>query len=169
VIFDTLTLSGELSMRQATFPYVFLQYSKVGGVFDLKDSRAHCAYHIRQSEIGDLVAVNSGFDTSAPTRAENTSSKSPSDAAKTDNGIQGGLCNYSKIASSPGAFIISDTRVKSTLCLRSFNWAVPNGNVSNGSGFITLKDVIVGTTAAIDLERDPKSLNQKDIHTGKVL
>jgi hypothetical protein len=51
----------------------------------------------------------------------------------------------------PGIFLISDTRVKSSLCLRSFSWPASNARATDGSSFITLRDVIVGTTAAIDL------------------
>src|SRR5262249_45759426 len=60
-ILDTIALSGELSFRQAAFSYFLLQFSKVGGVLDLTNSRAYCAYEIRTSEIGDLIAASVGF------------------------------------------------------------------------------------------------------------
>jgi hypothetical protein len=158
-IFDTLTVSGELSVHEAKFPYLFLQYSKVGGVLDLRDSRARCAYHIRQSEIGDLVAVDAGFGTSEGTRDQNGPAAASGDAANAGEPGDQRPCKYSGIAASPGTFLISDTRVKSSLCLRSYSWPTPNSSLTKASSFITLKDVVVGTTAAIDLgpDGDPAS------------
>jgi hypothetical protein len=147
-IFDTLAVSGELSVHAAKFPYLFLQYSKVGGVLDLGDSGASCAYHIRQTDIGDLVAVNSGFGTREQADGENIAPVSNPVGKETDDRP----CQYSQIASSPGTFLISDTRIKSSLCLRSFNWPNADVRMSDRTGFITLKDVVVGTTAAIDLD-----------------
>jgi len=74
-IFDTVTLSGELSVRDSEFPYFLLQFSKVGGVLDLTGSQARCSYQLRKNEIGDLVAIGAGFGKSSPSAIQATNQK----------------------------------------------------------------------------------------------
>jgi hypothetical protein len=160
-IFDTIALSGELSVRQSALSYFFLQFSKVGGVLDLTDSQARCAYLVTKSEIGDLVAVDAGFGTSAPgdkfdwlpdtARIVDPPFKpaAASDASKLDTASDTSKCEFWKIA-LPGAFHVSDTRVRSSLCLRSFHWLIPRAS-GQGDSFITFNDLNVGATSFIDL------------------
>jgi hypothetical protein len=61
VVFDTVSVVGELGLTTASFRYLYIQFSKIGAVLDLTESQARCGYHISKSEIGDLVAVNFGF------------------------------------------------------------------------------------------------------------
>jgi hypothetical protein len=141
-IFDTISLSGELSVRNARLSYLVLQFSKVGGVLDLTESQARCAYLIRKSEIGDLVAVQAGFG--------------PSEQRSI------GECAYRAIA-HPGRFFVFDTSVRSSLCFRSFNWLAPTPDrIQN---FVTFNDVKVGATTFIDLAR-AKADDGKPLETG---
>jgi hypothetical protein len=167
-IFDTVSASGELSLRGAALSHFLLQFSDIGGVLDLSESQARCAYNIRKSEIGDLVAVKAGFGNSTQL----------SDGAANDRPVfnwreTGGFaelvraavegegaiadashCSYPTIEESPtgkepGAFVVFDTRVKSSLCLRSFFWLAPMALPQPSS--IELNDVKVGAAAMIDL------------------
>jgi hypothetical protein len=163
--FDTVLLSGELSIRNSFFPYLLVQFSKIGGVLDLTGSQARCSYKIRKSEIGDIVAVDAGFGTvEKPTQQTgngkltyNWKNPGPGTSAlllAAANGPSasrlalGQICDRSSISYSPGSFLISDTRIKSSLCLRSFHWL--QGTQAPIS-YVTLGDVNVGTAASIDL------------------
>jgi hypothetical protein len=166
--FDTVSLSGELSMRRALFPYLLIQFSKIGGVLDLTDSQARCSYHLRKSEVGDLVAVRAGFG-KAELSSDNKDrlfswylhpeSRAATDpyvlrsalfkAAKTDPSGKA-LCDHPVASFLPGSFLVSDTQVKSSVCLRQFRWL--EGSKSNDQkSFITFTGVNVGATASIDL------------------
>jgi hypothetical protein len=150
-ILDTVSLLGELGMRGAAFPYVLVQFSKIGGVFDLTKSQARCAYDIRQSEIGELIAVDSGFGTAQDKlsfdwgnlkeelkKRIQAARKAPPVLEAADDKI----CNHPGIASSPATFLISDTGIKSSLCLRSFHWLEANPPQDS---YITFDDVRIGT------------------------
>jgi hypothetical protein len=162
--FDTVVLSGELSMRDSRLPYLLIQFSKIGGVLDLTRSQARCSYHVRKSEIGDIVAVDSGFGIAEPSSGEMSYDWNPSfptPEAKIDSSNNQNKftydrhCDRSVISFSPGSFLISDTRVKSSFCLRSFHWL--EGSSSNyPTSFITFSDVNVGTAASIDLATDAR-------------
>jgi hypothetical protein len=144
-VFDTIALSGELSVRGSTLSYFFLQFSKVGGVLDLTGSRARCAYLIRTSEIGDLVAVDAGFGRSEPGNLFDW----PRTVDRFGNASQASKCEFGKIA-LPGAFRVSDTRVRSSLCFRSFYWLAPRSG-GQPESFVTFTDLNVGATSFIDL------------------
>jgi hypothetical protein len=156
--FDTILLSGELSVREARLQYLLIQFSKIGGVLDLTGSQARCSYRVRKSEVGDIVAVGSGFGTVKPTPSGLQYDWNPSlnvldppdNRGKFTHGSQ---CDHSMISFSPGSFLISDTKVKSSLCLRSFHW-LEGESARYPNSFITFKDVGVGTAASIDLARD---------------
>jgi hypothetical protein len=163
--FDTVQLSGELSVRNSFFPYLLVQFSKVGGVLDLNGSQARCSYKIRKSEIGDIVAVDVGFGTAASQPQKTLDGKPAYDwsnlspevsalLAVAENGPPGQFassrtCDRSSISYSPGSFLISDTRIKSSLCLRSFHWL--QGGAKTPISYVVLGDVNVGTAASIDL------------------
>jgi hypothetical protein len=179
--FDTVQLSGELSVRNALFPYLLVQFSKVGGVLDLTDSRARCAYKIRKNEIGDIAAINTGFGTEGPPPPQIPDGKSqyewkpPRAGSKasallklaeenmppnSDQSAIGKICDHSAISFSPGSLLITDTKVKSSLCLRSFHWL--EGALSPKS-YVTVQDVTVGTSALIDLAKadvEPKPVTE---------
>jgi hypothetical protein len=162
-IFDSLTLSGELGLRDSFVSYFLLQFSKVDGALDLTSSQARCAYLIRKSEIGGFVAVNSGFGTS---NSANTSFSFNSG----DNGPYKDLipialaywsngppasdteCKYSTIA-FPGAFHVSDTRVHHSFCFRSFHW-LSSETAGKPTSYVSFDDVDVDTIAFIDLALD---------------
>src|SRR5205085_6714030 len=99
-------------------PYLLVQFTKIGGIFDLTQARARCAFHIRKSEIGDLVAVQAGFsELETPDHQLTTVSIEPWPAVKLKK-----ICDYSALSFHPGSFLISDTRIRSTLCVRSLSW-----------------------------------------------
>jgi hypothetical protein len=182
--FDTVQLSGELSVRNALFPYLLVQFSKVGGVLDLTDSRARCAYKIRKNEIGDIAAVNTGFGTEGAPPPQIPDGKSqyewkpPRAGSKvsallklaeenrppnSDQSVIGKICDHSAISFSPGSLLITDTKVKSSLCLRSFHWL--EGALSPKS-YVTVQDVTVGTSALIDLAKadvEPNPVAEKPV------
>jgi hypothetical protein len=171
--FDTVLLSGELSVRNSLFPYLLVQFSKISGVLDLTDSQARCSYKIRKSEIGDIVAVNSGFGTVAPPSQQAPDAKPQYDWKLPRAGAEGHasrlkiaadnmppnsdqsaierICDHSSISYSPGSILISDTKVKSSLCLRSFHWLE---GAPSPISYVTVQDVTVGTAALIDLATD---------------
>jgi hypothetical protein len=158
-IFDTVALSGELSVRNASLSYFRLQFSKVGGVLDLTGTQARCAYQLMKSEIGDLVAVETGFGTSSKEQARKRQATSKDlfdwrlrpNSAYPLPGVSSGPrwshvedaqvrpmrsaknreCRYWSVA-SPARFLLSDTRVKSSLCLRSFHWLLPKKSARQG-------------------------------------
>jgi hypothetical protein len=180
--FDTLQLSGELSVRNALFPYLLVQFSRVGGVLDLTESRARCAYKIRKNEIGDIAAVNTGFGTEAPPPQQIPDGKSqyewkpPRAGSKvsallklaegnmppnSDQSAIGKICDHSAISFSPGSLLITDTKIKSSLCLRSFHWLE---GAKSPKSYVTVQDVTVGTSALIDLAKadvEPKPVTEK--------
>lgn len=153
-IFDTVSLSGELSLRGTALSYFLLQFSKVGGVLDLTDSQARCAYQISKSEIGDLVAVNAGFGTSTTvqTAGQDKASRTLFDWRPKPNSTyppNNRECSRWNIAVNR-TFLVSDTRVRASLCFRSFHWLVPTIGPQIAS-FVTLNDVNVNATSFIDL------------------
>jgi hypothetical protein len=159
--FDTVQLSGELSVRNSFFSYLLVQFSKIGGVLDLTGSQARCSYKIRKSEIGDIVAVDSGFGTVETPSQETGNGKPMHDwnnpgpeisALLTAAGNRPGsqICDRSSISYAPGSFLISDTRIKSSLCLRSFHWLE---GIQAPISYVTFDDVNVGTATSIDLTR----------------
>jgi hypothetical protein len=177
--FDTVVLSGELSLRDSRFPYLLIQFSKIGGVLDLTRSQARCSYRVRKSEIGDIVAVDSGFGITEPSLPEMSYDWKPSfptpEASKDSSNNQNKFtydrnCDRSVISFSPGSFLISDTRVKSSLCLRSFHWLEGSSNSSPNS-FITFSDVSVGTAASIDLGTDPQlpGISKGPVHKFEIM
>jgi hypothetical protein len=141
-IFDTVAVSGELSVRDTLLSYLRVQFSTVGGVFDLTGSQARCAYLIMKSQIGDLVAVGTGFGTSTKAEAadqratprylfdwrpQSGTAFSPAgvnSSAPWYKGEENRDCKYWSIA-FPTTFRVSDTHVRSSLCLRSFHWLLP--------------------------------------------
>jgi hypothetical protein len=182
--FDTVQLSGELSVRNALFPYLLVQFSRVGGVLDLTDSRARCAYKIRKNEIGDIAAVNTGFGTEGPPPPQIQDAKPqyewkpPRAGSKvsallklaeenmppnSDQSAIGKICDHSAISFSPGSLMITDTKVKSSLCLRSFHWLE---GASSPKSYVTVQDVTVGTSALIDLAKadvEAKPVTEKPV------
>lgn len=180
--FDTVQLTGELSVRNALFPYLLVQFSRIGGVLDLTGSRARCAYKIKKNEIGDIAAVNTGFGTVAlpppqepdakpqyewkPSRAGSRAGALLKSAAvnmppNSDQSAIGKICDHSAVSFSPGALLITDTKVKSSLCLRSFHWLE---GASSPTSYVTVQDVTVGTSALIDLaeaELEPKPVTYR--------
>jgi hypothetical protein len=186
-IFDTVALSGELSVRESAFSYFLLQFSSVGGVLDLTKNRAHCAYNIRTSEIGDFVAVGAGFDSVAHPTDQRNVIDAPFDwrlsvtwwylvkgariqamidynkahkkidmktVQKTDIETEMNtewVCNNGSIAPQERqAFLVSDARIRSSLCFRSFAW---NGirPSDRPAAILSFKDLNVRTTTFIDL------------------
>jgi hypothetical protein len=154
--FDTVQLTGELSVRNSLFPYLLVQFSRIGGVLDLTGSQARCAYKIRKSEIGDIVAVDSGFGTMQGNARPTYDWTDPGPqtsallAAAAPGLASGQICDRSSISYSPGSFLISDTRIRSSLCLRSFHWLQ---GAQAPTSYVTLGDVYVGTAASIDLAK----------------
>jgi hypothetical protein len=198
--FDTVLLWGELSVRNSLLPYLLVQFSKISGVLDLTDSQARCSYKIRKSEIGDIVAVNSGFGIKEPPSQQVPNAKPQYDwkldrlparagtedhaprlkaAAEnmppdSDQSAIGRVCDHSSISYSPGSILISDTKVKSSLCLRSFHWLE---GIEPPISYVTLQDVTVGTAALIDLaqhdaKKSPTDTSHKleiiDFETGSL-
>jgi hypothetical protein len=164
-IFDTVSVSGELSVQGAALSYLLLQFSKVGGVLDLTDSQARCAYRISKSEIGDLVAVSSGFGTSTTDQAPGQDKVERFDLRPQPNSTDpisevssnqrstlapnNRECNYGGITPNR-TFLVSDTRVRASLCFRSFHWLMPKGG-SPVQSSVTFNDVNVNATSFIDL------------------
>lgn len=157
-VFDTVSLSGELSLRESAFSYLLLQFSKVGGVLDLEKSQARCAHAIRKNEISDLNAVDAGFGNSRQDDKSTTlfdwrvdprmadSVKLFISSPSLSNSVDKSECPHSTIA-EPGTFLLSDNHIRWSLCFRSFHW------LSNGerTSSVTLNDLSVGAAALIDL------------------
>jgi hypothetical protein len=148
VVLDTISLSGELSLRSAMFPYFLLQYAKVGGVLDLTYSQAGCAYVLRKNEIQDMVA----YDFGSSAREHPTLLEAAHEDRIAGEKLRNTKCEYSAIA-SPATFLIADTHVRSSLCVRSFNWLRP---ASNEASYLSLDDVNVDKSTLIDLSPETK-------------
>src|SRR5262249_9990267 len=138
----------------ATFPYFLFQYGKVGGVLDLTKSQALCAYLIRKSEVKDVVAVD--FGAQAPQAVGGPGE--PPNATGPDRG-----CNYQAIA-TPGTFLVSDTQVSLSVCIRSFRWLEP---VTKDASFLSLNDLSVNKTTFIDLGSNADRHDQTSNQTHK--
>jgi hypothetical protein len=153
-IFDTVSLSGELSLRGTAVSYLLVQYSTVSGVLDLTDSQARCAYVIRKSDIEDFVAVGAGFGTTSGEAGEGDTTSlyhwlrpniNPDSILATENRE----CRYWPI-SLAGNFLVSDTRVRASVCFRSFHWLVSSDG-GDPSSYVALNDVTINGTSFIDL------------------
>lgn len=167
VMFDTVTVAGELSLRQSIFPYLLLQFSTIGSVLDLSYSQARCAYQIRKDEIGDLVAVGAGFTNNALPLAEGNAQSNLSalfdagrmnidiPASRTQHSVKDAFddinCKYNLIA-APSGFAVSDTVIKQRLCLQDFRWSAAGSQpINQQESYLTLNDVAVEASAFIDL------------------
>jgi len=138
--FDRVRLTGDLSIRNAALSFFVAQHATIGGVLDLSDSEARCAYHLKKSQIGALVAVNSGFGTLAgpdanitePTnyswrRGEQyTSVKQWRRNAEVDRRVgRAEPCAYPGFGYQ-AQFYLFDNQVRTSLCVRSFEWIEVN-------------------------------------------
>src|ERR1051326_508555 len=176
-IFDTVKISGELSLRQSAFPYFLLQFGNVGGVLDLTGSQARCSYQLRTSKIGDLVVDRAGFgrassvagtarilfdwaDVSglsklfAAAEANRAIAQLASQSTQSPKSLKDALddkdCGYGLIA-APSVFVVSNIWVEAQLCLRDFHWL--STSADRAESFVTFNDVTVGATAFVDLIR----------------
>jgi hypothetical protein len=172
-VFDTVTVTGELSLRYSAFSYFLLQFSKIGSVLDLTGSQARCAYQLRKDEIGDLVAVDSGFGVSSLSLAEGSAKNSKlkylfaAGELNTDiphsisqRSVKDALgdtsCNIRQIA-APNVLAVSDTIVKERLCLQAFNWPASHTQDNLPDAHLTLNDVTVDASAFIDLTQSEEN------------
>jgi hypothetical protein len=169
-IFDTVSVNGELSVREARLSYFLLQFSKVGGILDLTDSKARCAYRITKNDIKELIAVGAGFGIKRPAQDEYdwspeslslTGQKIASAGMASGSGEKG--CNFRKIA-EPGTFTVSDGEVRTALCLRSFQWLRTEEQNAPLLGTMTLDDLKIGTTTWIDFSplREVTAMGSQD-------
>jgi hypothetical protein len=176
VEFDNLTLSGELSVRGSALSRLLVQSSRIGGVVDLTDSEARCAYHIKASDIGSLVAVNMGLGSVDTARGANergpmyawrrlvNASEPPGPIKRIlerpavsqrvgeseDCRCRTPDCS-SKYSRFKPEFLLLDNRVRSSLCLRHFNWLVSSDNATS---YFTLNDLNVGRSIVMNLWKD---------------
>ena len=131
---------------------------------------------ICKSEIGDLVAVDSGFGIGVRTgngadlfdwrddgnfgrsiRAVNASFHSAGTTVADK-------CDYSNLA-KPGNFLVSDTTVRSSFCMRSFHWlSQSKKNAGRIKSYVRFNDLTVGATMFIDFTR-PVKKSEDETHT----
>lgn len=174
-IFDTVRISGELSLRRSAFPYFLLQFGNVGGVLDLTGSQARCSYQLRTSKVGDLVVDGAGFgrassaggtiltlfewadpndDLSTLFTAANLNrgitrfKNTPPSPKDVKDALDDQVCGYGLIAAQT-VLVISDTMIDAQFCLRDVHWLATTAD--QAESFVTLNDVTVGATAFVDL------------------
>jgi hypothetical protein len=173
---ENLSVEGDLDMTTSFVSHLEVLKDRIGGVLDLSQSQARCTYDIRKNEIGDLVAVQLGFGTlrssasgsavytfkkisrdpafgrPLPPAQEDskplddpfdlyTTSKSETASAIQDNQTCD-VVNFIK----PGTFVLVDNHIKSSLCIRAFNWLTDPGNNPQQSNIYFNEDTIGGAT-----------------------
>ena len=135
---DGLNVSGEMRFSGSAFSNLVIQFSKIGGVLDLTNTEARCAYLMKRNEIGEVVAINFGFGT----LRKNGHGTEYDWLEKRDNDRYiklilgrsdvGDIVRNSAECKGPSAdvrerlapgersFVLFDNRVQSSLCLASF-------------------------------------------------
>ena len=128
-----LSIARELSIRGSALSYFVTQFSNIGGSLDLSHSQARCAYHINKSEIGYLVARETGFGTIEPPgyyvwREDDLTAPVQHilSIPKIQKIIQGGdQCVNPSGRPQRAEFFIFDSIIKSSLCVNQFRWLAP--------------------------------------------
>jgi hypothetical protein len=65
-----VSIAGDLTLNGSAFSWLWLQSSRIGRALELNNTEARCAYHIKASNIGYVMADKAGFGivkTSSPT------------------------------------------------------------------------------------------------------
>jgi hypothetical protein len=173
-----LRVGREMSVRGSALSNFHLQFSTIGGVLDLSESEARCAYHVKKSEIGELVAVDVGFGTTlagskpdkrsyawervtdpkwgAESFGEPVATLLASPTIKAVVGDSEECTPRTKKTPFRSDFLLSDNRVRLSVCLRSFHWlsadkAAPDPGKLLPQSAVTLNAMRVGGVLTVNL------------------
>ncbi len=159
VLFDRVTVAGEIRFRNAALSRVRVQQSTIRGRLDFTDSEARCGYTVRGGEIDEIRGTNLGFGTLAAgpphprygwarsddkdyykTLMQNASIKSAAEAPQ---------------ACAPAADFepelqLVDVRARS-FCLQSFHWLASADSKLQPRSAISLTDVKVAGNMNVNL------------------
>ena len=181
---ENLSVEGDLDVTTSFVSTLEILKNKIGGVLDLSQSQVRCSYDIRKNEIGDMVAVQLGFGTKigdavynfkkistnsafgrplppAKDSPDNKPMDDPYDVytasrSQTAADIRGKeacrVINFIK----PGTFVLVDNHIKSSLCIRSFNWLTDLAKTPQASNIYFDEDTIGGATW-LNIARTPAS------------
>jgi hypothetical protein len=164
--FDRVKISGDLNFRGSTLSFLTAQHAKIDGILDLSDTEARCAYHIKKSQIGAAVAVQTGFGTvsqqgESADRVPNVFSWR---RALKKNEVRRWLSNLEikkligdgESCAYPdydyrAQFFFFDDNVRTSLCLKSFEWLAPNGKVPRPVTILALNGTKVEGHVILDI------------------
>jgi hypothetical protein len=168
---ENVFTAGDLDLSSSFSSYVDVLKDNITGLFDLSQSQARCSFDIRKNEIGDMIAAQIGFgqaEASAPNaplsrygfrpmsdndgfgrpprpdafeRYSEPEFPSSTGAAIRDTKE----CTHDRQV-MPGTFVFVNNRVKSSLCVRSFNWLTDQDNRALPSNIYLNENVVSGTT-----------------------
>jgi hypothetical protein len=178
---ENVSVAGDLDVSASFISTLEVLKDKIGGVFDLSQSQARCSYDIRKNEIGDMVAVQLGFGAAESSRTNETSTIYNFKPTWNNEGFgrtkrpdayerymqselkfgTGAMIRAAKECANdrlikPGTFVLVDNHIKTSLCLRSFNWLTGPGNKTWPSNIYFNEDSIGGATW-LDIGRPPSS------------
>jgi hypothetical protein len=166
VEFDNLTVSGELSVRQSALSRFLMQSSRIGTVLDLSGSEARCAYHIKMSDFGNIIATDVGLG-QVEAGAQQTSSRNYRYGWRraTTNSHVMQILQRPEVSSIVGdsdeckksEFLLLDNHVRSSMCLRSFHWLTSHGD--EVPSYLTLNDMNLGRSLIVNLGATASDLN----------
>lgn len=171
---ENVAINGDLDFSTSYFSQVQVFKDKIGGVFDLSQSQGRCGYDIRKNVIGDFIATEFGFGTAGylenPLRIDVVAPyrfKKPIDGAfgrplssgvgdPYDRFLAPGnrtaiiaanvdQCDYLP-AIKPGTLLLVDNDIKSSACVRSFNWLTDDRDETLESHIYFNEDDIEGAT-----------------------
>lgn len=170
VTIKNANVEGDLDINTMFFSYLEVFRNNIAGVFDLSQSQARCSFDMRKNEIGDMVATQLGFgaldDQSASepsylfTSVSNKESfgrplppgiGDPNDHfadPKSKPGVMMAASRKCAVLNSikPGTFALVDNRIKSTLCVRSFNWLSDGEDQPRQSNIYLTENTVSGAT-----------------------
>jgi len=170
---ENVSVVGDLDISTSFVSNLEVLKDKIGGALDLSQSQARCSYDIRKNEIGDMVAVKLGFGSvnggihtfkDISTDAAFGRPLPPARRSKDKKALADPYTQYGDLASQtarviqetkacdapnlikPGTFLIGDNHIKSSLCIRSFNWLTDPDNNPQKSNIYLNEDNISGAT-----------------------
>ena len=168
-LFDGMTIGGEVSLYGAALSSVLIQLSSIRGSLNLSDTEAKCSYQVRKSDVGELVATDAGFghlaDANLPwvrKRAIVTKIIESLPVRQAKRPV--GPCRPNEKLYD---FVLYETQVKSSLCVRSFHWATtlfPEAPTSR----IVINNTTVGSNAIFNLwPREGRAAAAADLRSRK--
>lgn len=155
VFLDNLTIDGDLDLNGNHLSYLLGQELKVAAQMQLSQSRARCAFHLRNSDVGSLVALDARLGANGSDDAQFISYRGNEDPL--DKYVQPGAAAREMLGSrkacnlagwgDPASFQIVDIHVRHSVCIMDAS-DQSNPEAVTRHGKMRIQDMNVDSTFA---------------------